>query len=72
MKVNLKAIEDKLQRGDIALIATKTGLSEMTVSRHLTGKAKKISPAILKMAVKVIRQREKDQERLNKIIKVLE
>lgn len=72
MKINLRAIEDKLQRGDIALIATKTGLSEMTVSRHLTGKAKKINPAILKMAVKVIRQREKDNEKLNKIIRIIE
>lgn len=55
-------IKNQLTRGDITTIAEVTGLSKVTISNHIMGKVKRPAPLILKVAIDVIKQRQKEQK----------
>lgn len=62
----LNTIQSKLKHGDIDLIATKTGLSRVYVSRVLSPNNDAFHDDIVKIAVEIISKRDQSTKQLLK------
>lgn len=64
-------ISAHLQWGDLKKISEKTGISQATVGKHLTGKSRHINIEIINGAIEVVNERKEHQKKLLEKVKAV-